>query len=256
MNNTQLSNQIYETKGVYGDKGKLIGKSSDRLEKMLKIVRNLKQTPENILDVGCGTGYFAHLLKRMYPNAKVHGVDISGTALSIGKKKYKDIIFIKADAEVKLPFKDNTFDLVISGEHIEHVRDVDKNLLEINRVTKKGGTLIVTTPNLASWMNRTLLLFGKQPWYLDPSLRKSLPIFRVGNFTFPENLDSPPSGHLRLFTLDMLKKLLEAYGFIAIDIQGWMMLQKVFLKQIDQFFSHIPMLAFGLIVKAEKVKKI
>lgn len=253
---TYSHNQIYENKGVYGDKEKLIGKSSDRLEKMLKIVRNLKQEPENILDIGCGTGYFAHLLKVMYPNAKVYGVDISRTALSIGRNKYKDIKFLKADAEIKLPFKDNMFDLLISGEHIEHVRDIDQTLLEINRVTKNGGVLVVTTPNLASWMNRILLLFGKQPWYLDPSLRKTLAVFSIGNFTFPENLDSPPSGHLRLYTLDMLKKLLQSYGFKTVGVQGRTMLQKILLKQIDKIFSYIPALAFGLIVKTEKEKNI
>ena len=253
---TYSHNQIYENKGVYGDKEKFIGGTSNRLEKMIKIVKNLKHAPENILDVGCGTGYFAHLTKSMYPNAKVYGIDISNTALSIGRRKYKDIIFVKADAEVELPFNGNTFDLVISGEHIEHIRDVDQNLLEINRVTKKGGILLVTTPNLASWMNRIFLLFGKQPWYLDPSLRKTLPVFSIGNYTFPKNLSSPPPGHLRLYTLDMLKKLLRAYGFKTVDVQGRMMLQKILIKQIDKLFSNIPPLAFGLIVKTEKVKNI
>lgn len=256
MEKITLVNQIYETKGVYGDEQKLIGVSSDRLAKVIKILKNLNLDLKNILDIGCGTGYIAHLTKSMYPDAKVFGVDISATALSIVKKKYKDIEFVKADAEVKLPFSDDKFDLVISGEHIEHLRDIDQNLLEINRVTKKGGVLILTTPNLASWMNRILILFGKQPWYLDPSLRKTLPIFSIGNFTFPENLDSYPSGHLRLYTLDMLQKLLKAYGFKVVDVQGRIMLRKIFLKQIDQVFSFIPELAFGLIVKAEKVENL
>ena len=256
MNKTRLSNQIYENKGVYGDEENFLQGTSNRLEKMIKIVKNLKHTPENILDVGCGTGYFAHLTRSIYPNAKVYGVDISNTALSIGRRKYKDIIFVKADAEVKLPFKDNTFDLVISGEHIEHVRDIDQNLLEINRVTKKGGVMILTTPNLGSWLNRILLLLGKQPYFLDASLTKTLPIFKIGNYTFPEKLDYPSSGHLRLYTLDMLQKLLQTYGFKTVEAQGRMMLQKIFLKQIDQFFSHIPMLALGLIVKTEKVENL
>ncbi len=254
MNKKQLSNHIYETKGVYGDQKKIVSKSSNRLEKMLLIAKSLKTKPKNILDIGCGTGYFAHLLKTIYPDANVFGVDISNTALSIGKRKYKNISLLKADAEVRLPFKNNTFDLVISGEHIEHIRDVDRNLLEINRVTKKGGTLIVTTPNLASWVNRILLLFGKQPWFLEPSLRKTLPIFSIGNFTFPESLDSKPSGHLRLYTPDMLKKLLNVYGFKIVDIQGRTMLRKIVLKQIDQFFSNIPELAFGMIIIAVKTR--
>lgn len=247
-----MNTNIYETKRVYGDENMLNSKSSNRLEKMLEMAKSIKKSPENILDIGCGTGYFAHLLKTMYPNANVFGVDISERALTIGRKKYKNISLLNADAEVKLPFKNNTFDLVISGEYIEHIKDVDTNLLEINRVLKKGGTLIITTPNLAYWMNRILLLFGRQPWYLDPSLRKTLPIFKIGDFTFPENLNNPPAGHLRLYTLDMLKKLLNIYGYKTIEVKGSKMLRKIVFKQIDQLISNFPNLAFGLITKAVK----
>lgn len=222
---------------------------------MLKIVRNLKQEPENILDVGCGTGYFAHLLKVMYPNAKVYGVDISNTALSIGKEKYKEIIFIKADAEVKLPFRDNTFDLVISGEHIEHIRDIDQNLLEINRVMRIRGTLIITTPNLVSAFNRLLVLVGKWPFYFEASLLKTIPMFKFMKFTFP-NKDLLPSGHLRLFTPEMLVKLLKIYNFKKVYGQGLSYLSKPVVRQFDKLFSLNTNLASGLLLIFIKEKSL
>lgn len=243
---------IYEQKGVYGDEEKF---SNDRLEKMLKLVDSLPYPPNNILDVGCGTGYFSNALLKKYPKANSYGIDISKKAISLGKKQHPRVKFVYGNAEKKLPFKKDFFDLTISGEHIEHVNDVDTYLEEIYRVTKPGGTLIVTTPNLASWMNRILLLLGRQPFYLEASLVKTLPILKIGKYTFPENLKNPPAGHLRLFTLDMIKKLLRSYGFETTNVIGRWILSKPILKQLDQFFAEIPDLSFGYVLKAVKKKE-
>lgn len=245
---------IYELKGVYGDEEKL-DSSYNRLGKMLQLVDSLPSIPKKILDVGCGTGMFADLLKQKFPESEVVGIDISKKALSLGKEKYRDVKFIFADAEKTLPFKDMYFDLVISGEHIEHLVDVDSYLDEINRVTKKNGYLLLTTPNLASWMNRMLLFCGLQPWYLDASYRKNLPIFSIGSFRFPENPGAPSAGHLRLFTLNILKKLLLSTGYKTEQVVGAKIMAKPLLKQIDTVFSFIPSLAFGVIILAKKYEK-
>jgi len=255
MKNKKFTDRIYETER-YGNEREFVGTTYDRMLKMNELVGALKVKPRYILDVGCGVGFYANYLKRRYKRADVYGVDISKTALAKGKKLYKDIKFKRADAEVKLPFKDKKFDLVVSGNHIEHLVDVDGYLRELNRVTRKGGVMILTTPNLGSWLNRILLLFGKQPYFLDASLTKTLPIFKIGNYTFPEKLDYPSSGHLRLYTLDMLKKLLFEHGFRTTDSKGAMMLEKPFVSQIDRLFTYIPSLAIRLIIKAEKLQTI
>lgn len=246
------SKKIYELKGVYGDSEKFTS-SYNRMEKMVMFVDNLPTKPKTILDVGCGTGYFSFILSKKFPEAEIIGIDISNIALKLGKQSYSKIIFKKVNAEKKIPFKNNYFDLVISGEHIEHLVDVDSYLEEINRVTKKNGHLIITTPNLASWINRILLLFGRQPWYLEASYRKNLPIFSIFNYRFPINPDSPAVGHLRLFTLNILIKLLREYGFKVIQIRGAKIFAKPILKQIDYLFSYIPDLAFGLVILTQKI---
>lgn len=243
---------IYEKENVFGDENKII--DSDRFYKLLQLLKDLKTAPKNILDVGCGTGFLASVIKKIYPNSHVEGIDISSSAINIARKKYTDIKFVKTSAEEKLPYKNNYFDLVVSGENIEHIVDTDNYLLEINRVLKKSGTFFITTPNLASWFNRLMVLFGKQPYYLEPSLRQTFPIFSFLGKTFPDNLNSPPSGHLRLFTLDMLKKMLKFYGFEVLSQKGYIMLHKKILKEVDVILSNSPSLAMGLIVKARKIK--
>lgn len=250
----KTSNAIYECKGVYGDEEKFTTKSL-RLNQMMDYVRSLETSPKRVLDIGCGTGFFSKKISEIYPMANIYGIDISQRALSIAKQKYQNIKFIKSDAELQLPFKNNFFDLIISGEHIEHTKDVDTYLLEIYRVMTRNGILILTTPNLGSWLNRMLLLFGLQPFYLEPSLRKTLPILSYFGKTFPEDLSASPSGHLRLYTLNMLKKLLEYYGFALVEVKGRAILKGYVLKQIDLFFSKIPSLSYGLVLKLKKKSK-
>ncbi len=243
---------IYEQDRVHGVETDLTDPDSNRLAVMLKFAASLKNPPQNVLDIGCGTGYFATQIKKIYPHARVVGVDISTNALAAGRREHKDIEFVQADAETKLPFKNGTFDLIISGENIEHVVDTDLYLIELNRVLTMNGSLLITTPNLASWMNRIFLLLGRQPYYLEPSLHKTLPIIKIGNYTFPQGLENPASGHLRLFTPDALKKLLALYGLKTESTRGYYMLRRFGLAQLDRLFCLVPGLAFGLVLKVRK----
>jgi len=108
-----------------------------------------------ILDVGCGTGNLSQDIKRS-TKLEVYGVEIDKESAREAKKKIDVII---ADAQ-SLPFRKNVFDIVVSNQVIEHVIDVDSFLMEINRVLKSGGSLIISTPNLCALHNRILVLLG------------------------------------------------------------------------------------------------
>jgi len=86
---------------------------------------------EEMLDVGCGTSPF----REFFSNMDYTGVDKF--------EEREDII--QADAH-ELPFEENSFDLVLCTEVIEHTEKPRKVLSEINRVLKDGGELILTTP--------------------------------------------------------------------------------------------------------------
>lgn len=94
-----------------------------------------------ILDAGCGTGLLAKKLEK-YGN--VIGVDISPEALKFAKKRGTKAVLGSVD---KLPFKDNSFDVVTSMDVIYHKQvDDNKALLEFYRVLKPGGILILRVP--------------------------------------------------------------------------------------------------------------
>lgn len=108
---------------------------------------NLRKS-ENILEVGCGRGFYTSTLSKLYPSHQVCGVDISRKYLSVAKKKIKkqNALLIQADAE-HLPFSNNTFNRIIISEVLEHLTEDQKALSEIFRVLKPNGIVLITVPN-------------------------------------------------------------------------------------------------------------
>jgi ubiquinone/menaquinone biosynthesis C-methylase UbiE len=108
-----------------------------------------------ILEVACGRGGFVRELSRS--GADVTGCDFSLAALRVGWEKLRALgngnsaALIQGDAQA-LPFADESFDLVVSCETIEHVPDVRKALREMWRVARPGAKLFLTTPNYANLM--------------------------------------------------------------------------------------------------------
>lgn len=181
----------------------------NRLQKVLEIVKNCSKG--QVLDLGCGDGSFSQLLREQ--GNIVFGVDISSQAVVLAAKRGVNACKVKVDSE-PLPFKNNFFDFVFCGELIEHLYDPDFLLSEVKRVLKQGGLFVITTPNLASWFNRLVLLFGFQPYLSEVSLR-----YNVGKFR--SNVPKTEvSGHIRSFTLKSLLELLEIHGFVAVRCYG------------------------------------
>lgn len=108
---------------------------TNKLKMILEIIPN---SPKKILDVGCASGWFLSRLSRNFPLAKCSGIDIYDSGINYGKRLYPHLRLKVADAH-NIPYRDNTFDLVICTEVIEHVDDPLKVLVEMRRVLKKGG---------------------------------------------------------------------------------------------------------------------
>lgn len=106
------------------------------------------------LDVGCASGFMLSEITKSFPKIKFWGVDVYDKAIDYAKQQYPKINFKVAPAE-KLPFEDNTFDLVICYETIEHVEDPLKSLQEIHRVLTKDGEAIITMDS-GNWLFRAV----------------------------------------------------------------------------------------------------
>lgn len=98
-----------------------------------------------VLDLGCGDGLNIHILRKMGVK-KIWGVDISKKLLTEAKKNNPRTKFFKGSAE-SLPFRDNTFDVVLVDSVFHHIMDYKKSLKEIKRVLKPKGRLCFSEPH-------------------------------------------------------------------------------------------------------------
>ncbi len=181
----------------------LIRQDAHRVAQTLALFEE-QQPPERLLEIGTGYLGMAVPLRRRFPAMEIVGVEYPGRRY-IWTREYRDrlamerIRLVATDVVSSgLPFRTGTFGGATLAEVVEHLppNTLPTVLAEVARVLCPGGTLILTTPNLASWMNREYLLRGDSPGQQSPAL------IIDGCF-----------GHLRLYTMHELVTLLEGVGF-------------------------------------------
>ncbi len=117
---------------------------------------------ERVLDLGAGQGVDLELARAACPSAQLHAVECLPANLEI--LAAKGIKAHPLNLEVDpLPFEDESIDLVLINQVLEHVKEIFWILHQSTRVLRVGGHLIIGVPNLASLHNRLLLLTGRHP---------------------------------------------------------------------------------------------
>lgn len=105
----------------------------------------ISANPKKILDVGCGTG---NVLIKLSTNYKfgLYGVDISENMIKIAKKNLGDKAELKVGDSEYIPWEDNSFDVIVCNASFHHYPSPEKVLLEMKRVLKNSGLLIIGDP--------------------------------------------------------------------------------------------------------------
>lgn len=119
---------------------------------LLDVVKDLKIN--SVLDVGCGEGFTLNKLYESKIGKRLEGVDFLKTAIELGRKTHPNLILNQGDI-YKLKYQDNTFDLVMATEVLEHLEDPKKGLKELIRVSKKY--LLLSVPNEPFFMGANFL---------------------------------------------------------------------------------------------------
>jgi demethylmenaquinone methyltransferase/2-methoxy-6-polyprenyl-1,4-benzoquinol methylase len=131
-----------------------------------KVVKIIDPKPGmKILDIAAGPGSSSEPLFKA--GAEVIAMDFSEGMIEVGKRKRPYLNFVKGDA-LKLPFKDNEFDVTTISFGLRNTKDYEKALREANRVTKIGGRMVIaefSTPTLSIfrtiYMNYLMKLLPK-----------------------------------------------------------------------------------------------
>lgn len=104
---------------------------------------------QQVLDIGCGDGFYLHLLSNLSYKLKITGLDNDENALKSARNNLRGKkVKLVSDNARTLPFRSNTFDRVIASEVLEHIDNDLVALTEIKRVLKPGGVVVLSVPNL------------------------------------------------------------------------------------------------------------
>lgn len=99
---------------------------------------------KSLIDVGCGDGYFLDYLSKRKKGLNLTAFDLSKKRLK-KVKMHLPLIWAKQGNILKMPFKNESFDVVVCSEVLEHIKDYKRGLHELMRICKKY--LIITVPN-------------------------------------------------------------------------------------------------------------
>jgi 2-polyprenyl-3-methyl-5-hydroxy-6-metoxy-1,4-benzoquinol methylase len=146
-------------------------------------------TGNRVLDVGCSSGYLARPLAER--GNTIVGLELNPEAAREAEAFCERVLV--GDVEtMELPLEPGSFDVVLCGDVVEHLRDPVAALARLRPLLKPGGRVVLSTPNIANWAIRLSLLGGR--WrYTDRGI-----------------LDR---SHTHLFTRSTLREALERAGY-------------------------------------------
>jgi methionine biosynthesis protein MetW len=145
---------------------------SDR--KDMELIAELVPEGSRVLDLGCGNGEFLALL-RDTRECTGYGIEIDDANVLACTQRGVNVIQLNLEEGLAL-FEDQSFDVVLQIETLQHLRNTEKMLRETARVGRIG---IVSFPNFAHWPNRLQVAAGRRPvtrvlpyqWYDTPNIR-------------------------------------------------------------------------------------
>jgi SAM-dependent methyltransferase len=184
----------------------------------------------DVLDIGAGGGEDLRIVKLEIEASNLFACEWD--AQNCKKLESLGVEVFQCDLEREhLPYEDKKFDLIIADQIYEHVKDIFWISHEVSRTLKVGGFLYLAVPNLASFHNRILLLFGKQP---------------TCNYSL--------GPHVRVFTVGDLEKFFKSgdnvWELVSVKGANWYPFPKPLSSLLAKFF---PKAAVGSIIVFKKI---
>ncbi|MDA8264466.1 MAG: class I SAM-dependent methyltransferase [Actinomycetota bacterium] len=234
---------------LYEDPATQLSSGIERARRQAGILARIVAASDRSLrcvDIGCGDGMAMSVAAAACADLTDRSLDIVGFDWSVAASRRavaRGLAVAQASlAAPGLPLANESVDIVIMSEIIEHLVDTDAALREAWRVLVPGGSLLLSTPNLAAWYNRILLALGVQPLFTEVSLR-----------AIHGRPGTAVVGHLRAFTLRAVVGLLQACSFVDLEVSGapyhdvpWP------FGPLDRLLCRIPSMASILLVSARR----
>jgi len=162
--------------------------------RLAMIERYAPLSGQRILDAGCGLGMYVRAFRRF--SDTVYGIDLDPDRIAQASRELPNLQVASAE---RLPFEDGFFDVALSHEVLEHVRDDRAAAREAVRVLRPGGRLVVFVPN-RRWLFETHGIYWRGRYYFG-----NIPLVNW----LPDALRNKLAPHVRAYTEKQLRALFE-----------------------------------------------
>ncbi len=176
--------------------------------------RGLTQSSLDVLDIGCGAGTQSMMWAR--DGHRVNGLDINGPLVELAMQRAQEAklaIDFRIGTATELPWADNSMDVCLVPELLEHVREWEPCVAEFTRVLKPGGVLFLSTNNSLCPVQQefNLPLYSWYPGFMKRRYEE------LAVTTRPELVNYAKYPAVNWFTFFGLRKVLAARGFESFD---------------------------------------
>ncbi len=196
-----------------------------------------------VLDIGCGIGAYVEKFRAL--DAQAFGIDVDVDKLTRANHE-KGLETVALSVSETLPFAENTFDMVLLHEVIEHVNDDRQTICEAHRVTKRGGVVVVFAPNRLYAFETHGAYFGKRYVF------GNIPLIGY----LPDSLRNRLAPHVRAYRTRQLRELFAGLsGEFVTHTQVYPGYDKIahnraglarILRGVTYTLENTPLRAFGL----------
>ena len=191
-------NLVEKNKSIFFDKwGFNIDYSNNARDGIIQLIKADSNKAINVLELGCAMGSTLNRIKRLWPYANVQGIEYDKAVVRVAENM-GDII--QGDVETMvIPYSKGQFDYIICADVLEHLRDPQGALKRFAPYLKNDGHFIISLPNIRHYaVIMMLALEGRFDYSADGILDAT---------------------HLRFFTRDTAKEMIEGAGLSVVNIQ-------------------------------------
>ncbi|WP_034944829.1 23S rRNA (guanine(745)-N(1))-methyltransferase [Erwinia oleae] len=175
------------------------------------LARLLPEQPINVLDIGCGEGYYTNAVATRFhagERAMVYGLDVSRVAIRYGAKRYRNVVFCVASSH-RLPFAENQFDAVLRIY-------APCKAEELARVVKEQGYVVTVTPGPRHLIQFKALIYQDVKLHDDtPEKMPGFELIEQQSLAYPFSLNSEESAALLQMTPLAWRARPEVWGVLA-----------------------------------------
>ncbi|MHB9072546.1 MAG: class I SAM-dependent methyltransferase [Desulfobaccales bacterium] len=202
---------------------------SDNIIDIHDILDKLDALKDGIVfvDLGCGNGQATVKYLGNKKSARIFAIDIAN---KLCDKNQNQISLIQADLDFAIPLKDNSVDVIVCNQTIEHLKNLEKYFLELRRVLHPDGIAVISSVNLSSFHSIIMLCLTIYPTILTP--------FRVylGNMLYGQ----PGIGHNWGFNRAILKDIAKFFDFELIKIwgEGYYFVPRIVSRLLSKLFPY------------------